>query len=80
MSTAIYKKKPRQYTPWASTQLRAERKSPLGVCKCRLGGNITIDLKNMFRECALDSEKWRLLVNKILNLLFPQKVGRVLII
>jgi hypothetical protein len=56
---------------------KQEGKRPLGKARCRWVDNIKIDLKDIGRggvnwaDLAQDKDKWRVLVNTVMNLRLP---------
>jgi hypothetical protein len=63
---------------------KPEGKRPLGRRRCRWVDNIQMDLQEVgcrsmdWIELAMVRERWRALVNAIMNLRIPQNVGNIL--
>ena len=61
---------------------KPERKRPLGKPRCRWEGNIKMDLQEVrggcgdWMELAQDRDRWRALVNTVMNLRVP-KIRRI---
>jgi hypothetical protein len=63
---------------------KAERKRPLGRPRCRWEDNIMMDLQEVgcggmdWFELAQDRDRWRALVNAVMNLWIPENSGNFL--
>ena len=63
---------------------KLERKRPLGRPRCRWEDNIKMDLQEEgyggmdWIELAQDRDRWRALVNAVMNLRVPLNVGNIL--
>jgi hypothetical protein len=63
---------------------KPERKRPLGRYRCGWEDNIKVDLQKVgcggtdWNELAHDRDRWRELVNAVMNLRVPYKAGKFL--